>query len=242
MLSALLLVSFEASASECPVNFVSAKYSDAKNEIVFWHAENKILGDKQIAYETENHISSLLSSVDSSTRPVIVWVENAKRDNRLMSITKQPSGKWSRPLIIASSKNELSSPSLMRAPDGSSFVAWASDESGDDDIYFARYSDAKWSSAKVAHGENRVPDILPTLSVSNDGSIALSWRTFVNPNIGYEDKLMNLSSALSAIEMKQLLAQQCKYDRPSIKHPDSDEPLFINYYQDAFFSTDKSIY
>lgn len=229
-----------ANESACSVNFTSAEYSEDENIILFWQSSSGILGERQEAYKTESYISNLSSTIDQSGQPLIFWLESSDRDNRLMMLAKDSYNQWATPVVITSSKSELSSLSLIRATDGLVFLAWASDESGSDDVYFTRYVEGDWDDVQVLNDENKVPDILPILSIDNDGSVGLTWRTFTDPIIGYEDKFKSLTSALTSAEMKQVLERQCSYDRPSIIYPNSDQPLFINYYQDVFNSFEKN--
>lgn len=229
-------------AAECSVNFVSAEYSKDENSILFWSNVKGELTSKQTPYKTDSHLSNILSSVDIAGRPLIVWLESTDRDNRLMSISQDSNDQWLTAVVVLRSKNEISSLSLINAPDGSSFLAFASDESGNDDVFVAQFRDGKWSDIKAHNPKNKVPDILPILSVERDGSLGLSWRTFVSPNVGYQDKFENLTDPLSALEMERLLSKQCAYDRPSVEQPESNEPLFINYYQDIFDSVDRILF
>jgi hypothetical protein len=243
---AFLLLSFcpiaLAESSSCSLNYVSAEYSQKQSSIVFWSYSNSELGDKMLAYKTEHHISQIRSSVDESFQPLIVWIERSGKDDRLFSTSLDLKGDWAEPLLIEKSKSELSSPSLIRAPDGTSYLAWASDESGNDDVYLAQFSENKWSSPKTVNQKNSVPDILPTLSVERDGSVGLAWRTFTKPSIGYEDRFNEVTQALSAVEKKQLQSWQCDYEKSEIALPETTESLFINYYQDVFDSTETRLY
>ena len=239
-LSAFSIV--DVSAGGCSLNYVSAKYSKSENSILFWQNRKGVLSEAQIAYTTDNYISNIAASVVLGEIPLIVWVESNDKGNRIMSAVKGADNKWLSPVVVASSKNELSSSSMISSTDGVAFLAWASDASGNDDIYYTEYRQGKWAAAKLVNPKNKVPDILPTLSISNDGSVALAWRSFNDPLIGYEDKFTSLTSVLGPEEMKEVLEGQCIYDRPEIKHPASDEPLFINYYQDPFYSFEKNVY
>lgn len=225
-----------AKSSSCSVNYVSAEYSKEQNSIVFWSYSNSELSDKILAYQTEHHISQIRSSVDESFRPLIIWIERSGKDDRLFSTSLGLTDNWAEPLLIKRSKSELSSPSLIRAPDGTSYLSWASDESGSDDVYLAHFSNGKWSQPKAVNEKNSVPDILPSLSIERDGSVGLTWRTFTKPSLGYEDRFSEITQALSAIEKKQLQSWQCDYKKSSIAQPETKEPLFINYYQDVFNS------
>jgi hypothetical protein len=231
-----------AESSSCSLNYVSAEYSKKQNSIVFWSYSNSELGDKMLAYQTEHHISQIRSSVDESFRPLIIWIERSGKDDRLFSTSLDHEGNWGEPLLVEYSKSELSSPSLIRAPDGTSYLTWASDESGSDDVYLAHFTDGKWSRPKIVNEKNSVPDILPTLSIERDGSVGLAWRTFTKPSLGYEDRFSKVTQALSATEKKQLQSWQCDYQKSEIALPETTESLFINYYQDVFDSTETRLY
>lgn len=237
-----LCLSSIVSAAACPANFVSAKYSRNENTILFWQNLDGKLTEVETPYSTESYISNISSTIDQRNQPLIVWIESGDRDNRLMMLAKDRNKKWLSPVVISASKKELSSPSLIRAGDGSVFLAWASDQNGNDDVYLTQYFDDEWTDVKAVNIANKVPDILPKLSIENDGSVGLAWRSFKTPIIGYEDQYTSLTPALTQSEMQQVLQQQCDYDRASIKHPESDEPLFINYYQDIFNSFEKRLY
>lgn len=238
----LLFASFNTVAkdSKCSLNFVTAQYLESENFILLWENVKGDLGDVQITYKTENFISNVVSSVDENNQPIIVWHESGDKGNRLLSTVKDVYNKWLPPVVIESSKNELTSLSLVKSPGGVIYLSWASDLSGNDDVYLSQFSQGKWGDAVAVNPKNKVPDILPTLSVNFHGSVELVWRTLSSQVIGYEDKSIILTSALTTFELEQFLKNQCSYDRASIKSPDSDEPLFINYYQDVFDSYEKN--
>lgn len=242
LLALIFCSSALAESSSCSVNYVSVEYSQKQNSVVFWSYSNSELSDKMFAYETEHHISQIRSSVDESFRPLIIWIERSGKDDRLLSTSLDLAGNWSEPLLIEHSKSELSSPSLIRAPDGTSYLSWASDKSGSDDVYLAQFSDGEWSQPKTVNEKNSVPDILPTLSIERDGSVGLAWRTFTKPSLGYEDRFNEVTQALSALEKKQLQSWQCAYEKSSIPQPETEEPLFINYYLDVFDSSEMRLY
>lgn len=232
--------SASAKKTNCSVNYVSAEYAKKQSSIAFWSYVDSELSDKKLVYQTEHHISQIRSSVDEDFRPLIVWVERSGKNDRILSTNLNLTGNWSEPLLVEHSKSELSSPSLIRAPDGTSYLSWASDEGGSDDVYLSQFSKGKWSQPKTVNEKNSVPDILPALSIERDGSVRLAWRTFAKPSIGYEDRFEEVTQALSESEKQQLQSWQCKYEKSSIIQPETNEPLFINYYQDAFYSFEKT--
>lgn len=237
-----ICIGAKAGNSTCSLNVVSVKYSEAKSSILLWQSVGGFWGDEQVPYETKGFISNVVSSIDRNDQPLIVWLEVGDSDNRLMSISKDAYSEWTSPTVILSSKSELTSPAIIRASDSTVYLSWVSDARGNDDVYFARFIESEWSSPVGVNAKNKVPDILPSLSIDNDGSVGLSWRAFKDPLIGYEEKFISLTSALTADGMQQVLSRQCVYDRSSIKLPESSEPLFVNYHQDVFFSFERVQY
>jgi hypothetical protein len=73
-------------------------------------------------------------------------------------------------------------PGLLRARDGSYFLAWLSDRDGNDEIYVMRSLDARTWSAPVRITYNSDADWYPHLAQTADGRFHLVWfRTQVNP-------------------------------------------------------------
>ena len=61
--------------------------------------------------------------------------------------------------------------------DGTWLVLWAGFDGSDDDIFWSRRLDATWSEPRRLHPNNRVPDILPTVTVTGNSAQA-AWSFF----------------------------------------------------------------
>ncbi|HEX4955728.1 MAG TPA: hypothetical protein VF017_20265 [Thermoanaerobaculia bacterium] len=58
--------------------------------------------------------------------------------------------------------------------DGSWLLAWAAFDGEDDEIVWARRTDAGWSASGRAFADNSVPDIVPSLAAAGNGAL-LAW-------------------------------------------------------------------
>lgn len=67
-------------------------------------------------------------------------------------------------------------PSIMQAEDGRIWVAWASDRTGNDEIFCKNYDGLSWSNATMVTNSTMI-DVCPSLLQTIDGTIWLFWQS-----------------------------------------------------------------
>lgn len=66
--------------------------------------------------------------------------------------------------------------------DGTWLAVWAGYDGEDDEIFWSRRRHGVWSPARRVHGDNRVPDLLPSLIATADGDELLAAWSFYDGN------------------------------------------------------------
>ena len=69
--------------------------------------------------------------------------------------------------------------------DGSWLAVWAAFDGQDDEIFWSRAIDGRWSTPSRVHANNHLPDITPALAVTPKGAL-LAWNTYDGEGYGIE--------------------------------------------------------
>jgi len=115
--------------------------------------------------------------------------------------------RWASPEVAApSSGNHRGIPSL--AVSGVAVVVWAESAAGGfEDIRYAVRTAGIWSGPHRAHEPNSVPDILPSVFASPEGSFAIVWKSFDGSSY-VEKRIGDLSAVPERTDLPADLAAQ----------------------------------
>ena len=122
--------------------------------------------------------SSPVLLTDDSRLEGCVWLEGSNQQDFTVLASAWNGTSWER---VESVSIQKTGPQLALSAtvleDGTWLVLWAGFDGTDDDIFWSRRLDGIWSKPKRLHADNRVPDILPTVTATGDSAIA-AWSFF----------------------------------------------------------------
>jgi hypothetical protein len=118
----------------------------------------------------------------------LLWLAPALAGCRKSAAGPTPpvlSGSGTPPTILSvGSPTKDEDPSVLRAADGTMYVAWFSDRGGNADIYVARSADRVTWSAPVRLGSTQWADFYPNLIQDRTGRLHLVWFQWVALRVG----------------------------------------------------------
>lgn len=126
---------------------------------------------------TSEHTLSTPSYIQNNDQKMLVWSEIVNKKPALMYSYSSDGKNWNQPRLLTKSGENLGS-TMLTARDSSIWAFWSSDRNGLDDIFSSRWNGAAWSSPKIIHAKNDVPDVLPTVQLNDDGNIQVSWKQY----------------------------------------------------------------
>jgi hypothetical protein len=116
---------------------------------------------------------------DQRGRRLVVWTAGSGDDYQLRFSVN--SGKsWSEPESMPLQMKVNLAPSVAMDTAGVPWLVWSANNGGQDEIYYARYTKKEWSVPKLVNEANEVPDIMPDLTLGDDGVMTVTWQGFRN--------------------------------------------------------------
>ena len=92
---------------------------------------------------------------------------------------------WSEIQDVPVELNSSIAPSVVVDGKGVLWLVWAGNTGGVDDIYWATLQKGKWSKARTLNQKDEVPDILPKISLTGNGTVHVVWKKFIDGS--YQD-------------------------------------------------------
>lgn len=107
----------------------------------------------------------------------IVWTQEDKIGKHLY-YSVFSNQRWSKAKKINTETKDNRSASLIVDDYDMPWLAWEGADDGYSDVFWCKWNGKEWGKPVKAHRENDVPDIRPGLSLSEAGSVELSWMTY----------------------------------------------------------------
>lgn len=106
------------------------------------------------------------------------WVEGSRQTDLSVRVALWNGSVWGDVEEVAPSNGRAQlAPAAAVLEDGTWLVLWAGYDGRDDEIFWSRRVDGAWSQPQRLHADNRVPDVMPTVTAHGDGAIA-AWSFF----------------------------------------------------------------
>jgi len=110
--------------------------------------------------------------------PSVAWLNNEGD----ILFSNYDGSRWSAPEAVALSKGQHRGIPALAVGD-TAVVAWAESENGMfEDIFYAVRTGGQWSEPCRAHGQNDVPDILPSIIAGAGGAFSIRWKSYDGRN------------------------------------------------------------
>lgn len=107
-----------------------------------------------------------------------VWLEGSGPQDFTVLASAWNGSSWETPEIVSVQQTgpQLALSATVLA-DGTWLVLWAGFDGSDDDIFWSRRIDGNWSEPRRLNIDNQVPDVLPTVTATDEGAHA-AWSFF----------------------------------------------------------------
>ena len=142
---------------------------------------------------------------------------------------------WSEIQDVPVELNSSIAPSVVVDGKGVLWLVWAGNTGGVDDIYWATLQKEKWSKARTLNQKDEVPDILPKISLTGNGTVQVMWKKFIDG--GYHNILSTWDgkkwSSPAVIEEDDVTEQEALQNANEIILPDfvkDDDRAFVRLY------------
>ena len=189
-MSSVLLVLLMAS-----VVFIPA--SNAFTAPLIWSGEILIAIDPSFTYEDDNGViitiyftpcDEFASAISTKDRDVwIAWQSEYPRDSespqRIEVFYRVYDGYWTNATQLTNSPGKNNrAPALLQTADGTIWVFWVSDRTGNDEIFYKTTSNygLSWSELDMQVTNNATRDASPASVQTSDGKIWLVWSRQIN--------------------------------------------------------------
>jgi hypothetical protein len=116
---------------------------------------------------------------DGKGRRWLFWT--ASDDGRLtLHYVVDDKGKWSEVKDVPTDLHSSIAPSIVIDDRDVLWLVWSGNTGTVDDIYWATLQDGKWSEPQTVHEKDDVPDILPKITLQDDGTLRVAWKKIID--------------------------------------------------------------
>ncbi len=236
LVAIILFVNPVLAQNDCSAVIVSSTYQPESSKVELWDYTAGRLGLAQLVYQSSNENSGAVAAQREEGKVVVAWIENSNSSSSLNLRIRDKFGEWGDVVSLVETSSEISS--LTALYDGSEtvYLAWASAQDGDDDIYLSRLTSNTWTSSESINNSNAVPDILPRLRFQHDGRPVMTWRAFDMGSLRYQLMQKIVGEALDRDTLSAARENNCKEKLSGMTLPNTVSPFFINYPQDILNS------
>ncbi len=114
---------------------------------------------------------------DQNGKKWLVWIAGSSTDYLIHYAVSKGDG-WSVPATIPLQLKVNLAPSVAVDASGAPWVAWSANDGGQDEIYCATYAAGEWTPLMQVNARNRVPDILPKITIDTERGPLVTWQGF----------------------------------------------------------------
>ena len=156
----------------------SADYGQGDQVFYSSYEKNTWTTPVQLSDSTEMVFHSAISSGDDG-KIWAVWTRQDKKKS-FLEFTVYNSSKWTKPSKIDTGMDSNKAVTIIVDKNNIAWIAWTGIEKMYSDVFWSRWNGQGWDLPVKIHADNNVPDIKPTLALSDSGQVFLSWKTFAN--------------------------------------------------------------
>ena len=166
----------------CGVHLISRESVANDNRLLHYGFSQKGWSAPVIVHESPSTFSKRPSLIQSRDGGIVaVWVERDSNGSQLVYKNKKLGAQWpEKPIVITTSGGQKTAPIIFSSMSGQVYLAWASDQNGNDDIFFSSWSGSAWSSPESLSDTNKNPDISPVFSYEKNSQggfdLVLVWQ------------------------------------------------------------------
>ena len=88
-------------------------------------------------------------------------------------------GKWQKNEVIANQGGQVTTPAIVFDQSNNAHIVWVSDHNGLDDVFYQTWIAKRneWTKPELVNQSNKVPDILPNVSLDLTGDVLVQWQS-----------------------------------------------------------------
>jgi hypothetical protein len=174
----LLLLAGDGFCRTAPKADLAWPESDGNKAEIYYNAyrDGHWLGKMQITNNQYNNMHpKIVITADDTV--FLVWTALNGMKNKLFYSMKTD-GSWTYPKEIETGLKSSIGPSIVLDPKGTPWIAWAGYNGVADDIYVSFWNGTNWSKPQQVNPPDKVPDILPVISLSENKSLVVTWQGY----------------------------------------------------------------
>ena len=206
------------------------------------------LNPRQLSFsDSKDEDPSIIQASDGTYW--IAWFSDRSGNGDIWYKKSRNGINWTEPFQITTDPSNDYYPSLIQASDGTFWIAWFSDRSGNFDIWYSNSNDGtNWSPGKQITNDGSV-DWIPSLIQDLDGTFWIAWSS--NRSGNKDIWLSNSNDGRNWSIPIQLTINTNEDDFPHLiqspdgnfmivwarHHPDNEKPGYSNPTSEIFYST-----
>ncbi len=86
--------------------------------------------------------------------------------------------KWSVAVMLKTPTSSDIAPSLSVDDNGTAWLVYSGNDGGQDDVYSVHWTGEEWSEPVMVNRDDDFPDILPEITIDEDGVVVVSWQGY----------------------------------------------------------------
>ena len=129
-----------------------------------------------VSNETENITPAIAEGADGTV--LLAWIARDASGQALLHYLFRFAGGKKLQGVVDTGFAHNYAPSVLIDNRNTPWVAWASDDGTDEDIYASRFDGRAWSSAYRVNQDDDTPDIKPLLTLLPSGEVQVVWPGF----------------------------------------------------------------
>jgi hypothetical protein len=133
----------------------------------------------QLSLPTQSAVYPSISSGPNGTTWV-VWTVLKGNNSDLYFTTSLKEGEWAEPTQIITNLSSNSAAMILVDRTSSPWVVWSGFDGQDDEIFFTRWNGTDWDFPLMINDDNSTPDIIPSLTLNDEGFPVVRWLGFAD--------------------------------------------------------------
>lgn len=226
----LLLVVGDGMCQAAPKADLVWPESDGEKAEIFYNAyrDGRWTGKIQLTNNQYNNMHPEMAITTDDETIFLVWTALNGRANKLFFSVKTGNS-WTYPKEIETGLKSSIGPSIVLDAMDKPWVAWAGYNGVADDVYVSFWNGENWSKPQQVNPPDKVPDILPEISLSAEGLLQVSWQGYDGERYQYYQSTLQSGSwskpLLIAEETAMKSKAMIKTEGKNIPLPESFHPF-----------------
>ena len=165
-------------ASGTDTQIVWAEKENGRFKVFYSRYENDTWSAKRFLSLPEQ--SSVYPAVGSGPDGTtwVVWTVLHGNESDLFFTRSSPEGGWTEPEQILTNLPSNSAAMVIVDRKNTPWVVWSGFDGNDDEIYFTRWNGSDWDIPLMINDDNATPDIIPSLTLNENGFPVVRWLGF----------------------------------------------------------------